>query len=259
MMTNLGEMNMLSTIKTSILITGILLFFLNCTTSFSLKLVQPESESDKINKFYVDGKEIAVSVGKESLIGVYGYKEANQDLVLFVFCQNLSKERAINFIPESIKVIGYRTTGRKFTFKTYSAEEYLKKLRTKQTWALMALALSGAMQSYNAGKSTTYTSGTFSGTYGTGSFTAYSTTYDYNKQAEFNQKNNERLIQVSQQMELLNRATEKGLLKANTLFPGQYVAGNVMIKISSLYLNRILIEIPAGGDIHRFFYVPEKR
>jgi len=232
------------------------IFFSSCATSYFLK---PEvlDENDEI--VYIDGKEVIISRGVSFGIGLYGYKSTNNELILHVLYKNVDSENRYNIIPEDMQVIGYNSQGVSKIFKVYSADEYIRKMRNTQAWALAFQAMAGSMEAYQAGQKTTNTYGSIYGSDGT-TYSGYSssTTYDYSAQAEANVRNNAELQKSASQYSQTRSATEQGLLKSNTVFPDQYVEGNVIVKIDEFYTSKFSITIPAGLDKHKFIFTPNK-
>ncbi|MBT3421768.1 MAG: hypothetical protein HN921_05485 [Bacteroidetes bacterium] len=224
------------------IITFNLLFIIGCTTSYYLK---PVINDDDMEMMYFDGKEVAISKDYETGVAIYGMKTTQNELILHILYRNNTTEKKINVLPEQIRVAGYNTEGKVNYFKVYPAEEYLKKMRSAQAWAVVLQGAAGALEASQAGKSTSTTTGSSSaniyGSDGTsytgyGSTSSSTTTYDYGAQAEANARNNAQLEKTAEQYAQISAATEQGLIKANTLFPEQYVEGNVMVKMNTIGL-----------------------
>jgi len=233
----------------------LIIFLSSCTTSYFLK---PELNDDNDEIVYIDGKEVIISRGVTFGVALYGYKSTNGELILHVLYKNVDPENRYNIIPENIQVIGHNSQGISKIFKVYSADEYIRKMKNAQAWALAFQAMAGSMEAYQAGKQTTNTYGSLYGSDGT-SYSGYSssTTYDYSAQAEANARNNAELQKTASQYSQTRSSTEQGLLKANTVFPDQMVEGNIMVKIDEFYTSKFLITIPAGQDEHKFIFLPK--
>jgi hypothetical protein len=236
-------------------------FLSGCATSFKLSpIIEPDGQHDLI---YVDGNEVAVSILPGSIVALYGQKTVSNELVLHVFCYNISENRA-DVLPDKFVVTGIEVEYfddysklQKFDEKNlvaYSADEYMKKIQKDQQWKMFAQALSGAMNSYNAGYSTSTTTGTYSGSSGSGSFSGTTQTYDPAKQAMVNAENQRRLESMRGQFELINATTEAGLLKRTTLFSSQAAEGNVIARY--IPAKRYRVTIPIGDELHLFELVP---
>jgi hypothetical protein len=216
---------------------------------------------------YHDGREVAISKNFETGIAIYGMKTAGNELILHILYKNNSTDKRINVIPEQISVFGYNTTGQVKDFKVYSASEYLKKMRNSQAWALALQGVAGAIDASQAGQTTSTSYGTSSGSiYGSdgtsysgyGSSTTTTTTYDYGAQAEANARNNAQLQNTAEQYANISSATEQGLIKANTLFPEQYVEGKVMVKMNANYSSSFVVTVPVGNETHKVTFIPKQ-
>ncbi len=232
----------------------LIIFISSCTTSYFLK---PELNDDNDEIVYIDGKEVIISHSVSFVVALYGYISTNSELIFHVLFKNIDPKNRYNIIPEDIQVIGYNSQGISKSFKVYSADEYIKKIRNSQTLALAFQAMAGSMEAYQAGKQTNNTYGSLYGSDGT-SYSGYSssTTFDYSAQAEANARNNAELQKTASQYSQIRSSTEQGLLKANTVFPDQVVEGNIVVKIDQIYTLKYEVLIPAGNDIHRVIFLP---
>jgi len=240
-----------------------LLAFSGCTTSYHLN---PVIEGDNMEMIYLDGKAVAISRDFETGVAIYGMKTTQNELLLHVLYKNNTSDKRINVIPEQMSVIGYNVKGEANYFKVYPAEEYLKKMRNAQAWALALQGAAGALEASNAGRSTSTTTGSSSGsiygsdgtTYtGYGSSSSTTTTYDYGAQAAANARNREEIQETSAQYARGSAAVEQGLIKANTLFPEEYVEGDVRVKMNTMYSEKFVITIPMGSEKHTITFYPK--
>ena len=222
-----------------------------CSSSFKLS---PQTQGiPNQDVIYSDGNEIAISVGEETTVGLFGEKPENGEIKLFVYYLNDS-DKSINVDPtviiaESVSE-NNRTFGEKQSLSVYSAEEYLKKLKRDQMWVALAQGLQAASDSYNAG----YSSSTTTGYVGNTQFYANTQTYDASKQAEMQQQNINRMQQTAALNAFQNASTSSILLRKNTLFPKQSVSGYVMVKYR--YAKKYEITIPVENDLHKFILIP---
>jgi hypothetical protein len=240
------------------------IFFSSCVTSYHLK---PVIEGDSMELVYIDGKEVAISREIETGVAIYGMKTTQNELLLHILYKNNTTDKNINVIPEQMSVIGYNDRGELISFKVYAADEYLKKMKNAQAWALAIQGVAGAMEASNAGRSTSTTTGSASGriygsdgtTYtGYGSSSSTTTTYDYGAQAAANAKNREEIQETAEQYATSSAVVEQGLVKANTLYPEQYVEGDVRVKMNSMYAARFEVTIPIGSETHTITFYPKK-
>lgn len=237
--------------------------WIGCVSSYHLK---PMIEDEDMELVYIDGKEVAISRDSETGVAVYGMKTTQNELLIHVLYKNNTTDKNINVIPEQMRVIGYNEKGEQTSFRVYTADEYLKKMQNAQAWALALQGVAGAMEASNAGRSTSTTSGTASGrvygsdgtTYtGYGSTSSTTTTYDYGAQAAANAKNREELNETAQQYANSTAVVEQGLIKANTLFPEQYIEGDVRVKMNTMFTSKFVISIPMGDETHTITFYPK--
>ena len=235
----------------------VVLVFLSCTSNFQLIQTYNNISSTKIETIFIEGKEVVLSNGKETDIALYGEKTVNNEILFHIAFANASIDRNINFIPENIKVIGFDDNNNMKLLKVYSAEEYISKKKSQQAWAMAFMALGGAADAANAGKSTSYTKGSVYGSGGYASGYSTTTTYDNSKVEEAKARNRANLSRQAQLNALSNAATEQGLLKSNTVYPGYYIEGNVIVGYIVNYDKKYVINIPCGTDNHTITLIPK--
>jgi hypothetical protein len=175
-------------------------------------------------------------------VSVFGYF-TDDVLALNVFFGNATDE-PINVLPDTVYVEGISDQGN-VPLKVWAANAYIKRIQTIQTTALVLQAIGGALEASNAGRSTTTTYGSYYGSTGYGSYSGtysgYSTTYDYSKAAEANARNSALIAAQARDnannIEYLNAV----LLKRHTLTPGTYISGAVYCKKIKCPFYRITI------------------
>ncbi len=231
--------------RVSLLSVTLMAMLVGCATNIKMSVV----ENENVTKIYNSGYEVGLSK-KTALVGVSGEKTSDGYLRVWVYCRNDGAE-PLNLIPENVSVQGYGYGGQRALF-VYPPDRFLRKLRNSQAWALALQRLSSGIDAYNAGNksSTTYSSSynsNYGSTYGT------STTYSYDNAAAYQAraKNQELLNHQEAQYNSIYNAVENGILKSVTLFPGQFISGNVMVKYSMNYSDSLLILVPVGNDVHK--------
>ena len=226
------------------------LFLFSCSTSYDLK---PVIKDSNMEMFLDNGKQFAISYLPKTQIALTARKKEDK-LYLFIAYKNVSNKN-INVMPEEILVSRFNSAGKTKSFKTYSAEQYLKKIKTQQAWASGLQSFSDGVSSSNAGKKTTTTMGG-----GTGSgldWGTTTTTTDENAKAEAKEKNAQNARERSERNAKKIAKTEQGLIKSNTLFPDDSIEGNVVIKMSQGYESKFIISVPIGTEIHSFTFIPK--
>jgi|UPI0003A825E6 hypothetical protein len=220
-------------------------FIMNCATTYHLSPVI--DNNTKMEIIYLDGEEVAISYGNETVVGLLAYKTVQNEIILNIAYKNISQNR-INIIPDSITVVGKNDYFSQY-LKVYSAEEYLKKLRREQSIILAIQGLAAISESVNSGNSTS----TIYGNVGSESVYGTISTYDPAKQSAVSSIKMQELNQTAQTYEYQIKAIEQRLLKINTLFPGQIVEGNVIVKFQDAM--KYIVNVPAGNDIHVFEFI----
>lgn len=246
-----------------IIFLGVLFLMTGCTQKYHLS---PVSNGNETQVIFNHGREVAVSDECETRFFISGTKESSSELVLHVLYLNNSDSKTMTIYPDKISVMGYNQSGITKTFKTYSADEYLRKLRRSQMWTTILRALSGALNAYNAGQSTSTTYSTTSGNiYGStgnsymASGTTMSTTnsYDHRATVEANNRNQRNLDRLSKRQSNAYKTLEQSLIKTNTLFPKSHVEGNIIVKVDNTYTKKFVVTVPFGEETHVITFVPK--
>jgi hypothetical protein len=216
-------------------------------------VTEPTSE---LETFFVDGYEVAVSRSATSVIALTGERETQGFVTLLLAVRNTSPDQRADLVPERIEVLGHNSRGTTESLRVYAAHEYMNKVRASQSWGLAAQALSGALQAASAGWSQSSTTGYVAGSTGYANVHTTTTTHDPGVSAEVAARENAKLAAAAEQYGQVAAATESGLLKANTLFPGQEIGGAVMVKFDPLFANSYTVRVPIGNDVHEFILQP---
>lgn len=180
----------------------------------------------------------------------------------------------IEFEPNNINAKLIDKKGNERALRVYSAEEYMKKVRRQQNWAMALTAIGEGMSAASAGYSTSTTNSSYSGSsYSTGHASAYgsggyafgnysgtssyfgsssSTTTTYDAAAAYQAQviASERVASYSNSL-LSDRAIkEEGYLKRTTIYPGETISG--YINIERKKGKSMTIDINIGGAIYSF-------
>ena len=246
---------------------GCILFLIQgCATTLQL---QPVSSNDQ-KTYYEEGQEVVISPEKYIVAvkpATISYtSEQRPTFVVSVF--NPTSDPIV-FSTENIKAsLGDQV------LKVFTYEELVTEVKKHRTLAAFAVALSGAVQSYNASRAGyQYQSGTvntnyygnyygssgygnYSG-YGTGTYSGY--TYDPAAAAQAQAAVND---QTAQQMKAVTSAAnnsltdlENTILKKNTVFPQTWQGGYV--ELEKCYHGKsertpISLDINIEGENHHF-------
>jgi len=186
---------------------GLLIVFTlfgGCATNY--KLISYDYSNHDTDKIYQEGNEYTLLATEDIGISVAA-KLHKKIITLYLFYFNFSDHK-IDIIPEHIKARCIYC-GKKESLKVYSAEEWLKRLRNRQTASLILLSIGGSSNT------------TTTGSVGNENVYLKSTTHDYSK--------------VTNMVKMFEKGysnTEKKLLKRTTLFPEEYIGGEIKIKYS---------------------------
>ena len=164
----------------------------------------------------------------------------------------------IEFNPERIAASSTDKKGIGHVLKVYAADEYLRKVKRRQNWAIAFTAFAEGMSAANAGysTSTTYTSynGYTYGTFGTSSYCGHSNTTNltYNGAAAYQaQMIADNRIATYEQSLLTERAAKnQGYLRKTTIYPGEVITGYINIEYQKGISMTVNIDI--NGAIYTF-------
>lgn len=222
------------------------LFIASCSTT---AYISPTEDIDNgVGKYFLKGKEVAISVEDSSTIAFYGERE-NREITLFVLFKNNSTNQYLNVFPEDVQVLGVEPNGELEELHTYNPQKYIKRMKNQQNLALALTALGNAFEDYDAGTSTTTAYGTASGSDGTTyNFYGTATTTDESEQRAAERESQRELTMQARQAELYRNSVKNGLLMKTTLFPGSHLAGNIIVKFKSH--DKYLLRVPVGDEVH---------
>jgi len=225
-------------------------FAISCSTT---AYISPQKNAENgVGKFLSNGKEVGLSVRDSSTVAFYG-KRKKREITLFVLFRNESQGKYINIFPKNVKVYGVNPDGSSDQLHTYNPQKYLKRMRNRQNLALALSAMGKAMEDYDAGTSSTTSYGTVNSSDGT-SYNYYgtSTTTDESEKRAAQAENQRQLSRQARQAALYRNSVKNGLLMKTTLFPGSYVAGNIIVKFKSYDKYRLVV--PVGNEMHEISF-----
>ncbi|MAU35813.1 MAG: hypothetical protein CMD14_00380 [Flavobacteriales bacterium] len=227
---------------------------------------------------YFDGKafltyynaevEVSINLSKERQYGKYYiadigiYNNTNQ---------------SFNFNPSDIKATIIRK-GKAKEGEVLSHKEYMKKVKTSQTWQAIGKSIAEHSAAADAGKTTTNTSSSTYGSYSGSSRTNYSdnygrnigssrstgnfsgtsttnstsTTIDGGAQYMASQNADRNVKEFTKQQSNISNMLNQGYLKRNTLKNQDYIRGNINIKYRKA--DEIEIVVPINGVDYIFLW-----
>ena len=148
----------------------------------------------------------------------------------------------IDFNPENMVSSYTDKKGHVSDLRVFSSDEYMKRVRRRQNWAMALMAFSEGMSAANAGYSTSTTNTSYSGYsssygrsgYGYGSYSGYatSTTTTYDGAAAYQARviANERIAHYNSSLLEEREIKERGYLKRTQIYPGETISGYVNIE-----------------------------
>lgn len=179
----------------------------------------------------------------------------------------------IDFDPSNITAFLTDKKGNEQILKVYSAEEYMKKVRRSQNWAMALNGLAEGLAASNAGYSTSTTSSSYRGyssSYGTASAfgsggyaygnysgnssyygSSSSTTTSYNGAAAYQAQviASNRIAAYDNALLSERAAKNEGYLKKTTIYPGETITGYINIgrkkgSTMTININGAIYEFP---------------
>jgi hypothetical protein len=227
-------------------------------------IFRPVQYGKNIDVIYQLDHPLAISKGKESVTGLTCELFDGETLIITVAVMNNRKDRCTLY-PERITVRGTSNKNKIIHLPPFSARNFMHKRKKKQAVGLFFTAWGNAMEESAAATSTTYTNSYASGSaiasngtvvQGSASGSATSTTYDPSKASLVRQGNRREFAETAKNMNSGNVAIDSGLLKTQTLFPGQSIQGEIIYKVKEKYTGKIEVMVPFGVDRHHFVLQP---
>jgi hypothetical protein len=205
-----------------------------CATS-PVFLIAKTDQAPHIVSFYDDGRPVAVSHRENSTVSVTGEVKGSE-IWLKVYYANASEDR-FDVIPTEVRALGiddFFVMG--FPLKTQEPYQYMRRMRNQQSAILALHAFSAAVNTASSSSDVAL--------------------------AIRQQTAEQSLRFETLQMDAIARTTEGGLLRRNTLFPGDAVVGYIVIRGPERSGNRLndlkfpppltRVTVPVGKDIHEF-------
>lgn len=180
----------------------------------------------------------------------------------------------IEFEPNKVTASLIDKKGEKRELKVYTAEEYMKKVRRRQNWAMVLNGLAEGMSAASAGYSSSTTNSSYSGcsssfgnasAYGTGGYTygnysgnssyygvSSSTTTSYNGAAAYQAQviANDRIAAYDNMLLSERSAKDEGYLKRTTIHPGETISGYINIERKKCVSMTVNIDI--NGAVYTY-------
>lgn len=165
-----------------------------------------------------------------------------------------NRDLPLTFNPEEVFAELLSNKGDTVPLEVYTNEEYQKKIKRAQNWAMALYGLSAGLNAASAGYSTTYT--TSYSPYGY-AYTSTSRTYDANAAYQANMSTSMQLQTLGNMMDNDRAVREQGYLKLNTVRPGDAIVGYMNIKHKKG--KALLVKLNIGENEFSYLWDVEKK
>ena len=206
-------------------------------------------QNDSIMTEYNDGKFWVYLNKNDIVVGLSCFEEKDnygKYYHLDIFIKNLS-ERPIIFRPDSVYSNLLTKKDDTLRLEVYTNEEYQKKIKRSQTWAMALYGISAGINTGTAGYSTSYST-----TYSPKGYTYTTITnhYDANAAYQANVASTNQMLILGQMMDNDRTMREQGYLKTTTIYPDEAIIGFMNIKRKK---GKVLtVNIPIDNYIYTF-------
>lgn len=207
------------------------------------------SQNDSILTEYNDGKFWAYLNKNDFVVGLSCLEEKDdygKYYHLDIFIKNLS-ESPVTFRPDSVYSNILTEKDDTLKLEVYTNEEYQKKIKHSQSWAMALQGLSAGINAGTAGYSTSYSTSYSPNGYVSTTITNH---YDANAAYQANIASANQMRTLGQMMDNDRAIREQGYLKTTTIYPDEAIIGYMNIKRKK---GKILsISIPIRDYIYTF-------
>ena len=206
-------------------------------------------QNDSIMTEYNDGKFWVYLDKNDIVVGLSCFEEKDnygKYYHLDIFIKNLS-ERPIIFRPDSVYSNLLTKKDDTLKLEVYTNEEYQKKIKRSQTWAMALYGISAGINTGTVGYSTSYST-----TYSPKGYTYTTITnhYDANAAYQANVASTNQMLILGQMMDNDRTMREQGYLKTTTIYPDEAIIGFMNIKRKK---GKVLtVNIPIDNYIYTF-------
>lgn len=229
---------------------SVLVLILSCFSiiGYAQNFVISDNDST-ITTEYNDGKLWAYRHMNEYIVGLTCY-EAKDDYGKYyqmqLYISNLNSQ-SVTFDPNEVNAHLINKKGDTISLEVYTNEEFQKKVKRRQNWAMAFYGLSAGFNAGSAGYSTSYST-----TYSPNGYAYTTRTTHYNPNAAY-QANLVANAQIATYGKIMadERVTkEQGYLKKNTIHPNEGIVGYMNIKRKKGHI--LTINIPISGYVYSF-------
>lgn len=205
---------------------------------------------------YNDGKLWAYRHINNYIVGLTCYETKDnygKYYQFMIFISNLNTKNVI-FEPNEVTSHLVNKNNDTIPIQVYTNEEFQKKIKRSQNWALVLYAFSAGLNAGSAGYSTSYSSTYSPNGY---AYTTMTTHYNANAAHQANTAANTQITTLSKLMEDYRVSKEQGYLKKTTIHPNESIIGYINIKRKKG--NNLIINIPIDEYIYLFEWDVNKK
>ena len=210
--------------------------------------VKSENDTTVVTE-YNDGRLWAYCRIGDFVVGMTNYEEKDdygKYYQILIYVNNLGDEPVI-FNPEDISSSLLTKHGDSISLEVYTHEQYMKKVKRTQTWAMALTGFSAGLNAGSAGYSTSYTT-----TYSANGmpYTQISTHYNATAASTANMAAQTQIATLGKMLENDRKAKEQGYLQINTIHPEEAIVGYMNIKWKRGVM--MTVNIPVNGKVYSY-------
>lgn len=238
--------------KTSVKYVCLVILVLLSNVCSAQTFVYPKNDS--VLTEYNDGKLWAYLNKNDVVVGLTCFEEKDdygKYYQLNIFIKNIG-ESPITFYPDCITPNLLTKSNDSLRLKIYTNEEYQKKVKRSQTWAMVLYGVSTGLNAGMAGYSTSSTTYSSNGYI----YTTITQHYDANAAFQANIAATNQMLTLGQMMENDRNISEQGYLKTTTVYPDEAILGYMNIKWKKGTV--LTVNIPVGSYIYTFNWAVNK-
>lgn len=225
----------------------VVIFLLLSTICKAQTFIYPQNDS--ILTEYNDGKFWVYLNKNDFVVGLSCFEEKDdygKYYHLDIFIKNLS-ETPIVFQPDSVHSNLLTKKDDTLKLEVYTNEEYQKKIKRSQAWAMALYGISAGINAGTAGYPTSYSTSYSSNGY---AYTTITNHYDANAAYQANVASTNQMLTLGQMMDNDRTIREQGYLKTTTIYPDEAIIGYMNIKRKKGKI--LIVNIPIGDYIYTF-------